>query len=189
LQPLSGDIWGVALMRLQANIPETLPGQNVTFLLFGDVEIRNAVETNVEPITVNVTSTGDINVRSGPSTNDERIAGLANGETAVADGRNPDSSWLRVQLSEGNPGWVSADLVTVDGDVTLLNVETPALPPPPLNPMRSFYFKSGIGDAPCEALTVVFHSNAGRVGQINLTRMRLTFNGSTAICRRNPVAR
>lgn len=34
--------WGVALMRLQANLPETLPGQNVTFLLFGDVEIVNA---------------------------------------------------------------------------------------------------------------------------------------------------
>jgi hypothetical protein len=28
-------------MRLQANIPATLPGQNVTFLLFGDVEITN----------------------------------------------------------------------------------------------------------------------------------------------------
>jgi hypothetical protein len=35
--------WGVALMRLQANLPDTLPGQNVTLLLFGDVEIRNAV--------------------------------------------------------------------------------------------------------------------------------------------------
>ncbi len=35
--------WGVALLRLQANIPDTLPGQNVTFLLFGDVEIINGV--------------------------------------------------------------------------------------------------------------------------------------------------
>jgi hypothetical protein len=35
--------WGVALLRLQADIPDTLPGQNVTFLLFGDVEIDNAV--------------------------------------------------------------------------------------------------------------------------------------------------
>lgn len=35
--------WGVALMRLQTNIPDTLPGQNVTFLMFGDVEIHNAV--------------------------------------------------------------------------------------------------------------------------------------------------
>ncbi len=35
--------WGVVLMRLQANIPDTLPGQNVTFVLFGDTEITNAV--------------------------------------------------------------------------------------------------------------------------------------------------
>ncbi|MBZ0288784.1 MAG: hypothetical protein K8I30_14295 [Anaerolineae bacterium] len=36
--------WGVALLRLQANLPDTLPGQNVTFLLFGDVEISSAVD-------------------------------------------------------------------------------------------------------------------------------------------------
>lgn len=35
--------WGVALMKLQANLPDTLPGQNITFLMFGDVEIANAV--------------------------------------------------------------------------------------------------------------------------------------------------
>lgn len=39
--------WGVALLKLQANLPETLPGQNVTFLLFGDVEITNAVNTEI----------------------------------------------------------------------------------------------------------------------------------------------
>ena len=37
--------WGVALLRLQTNLPDTLPGQNVTFILFGDVEVVNAVET------------------------------------------------------------------------------------------------------------------------------------------------
>jgi hypothetical protein len=35
--------WGVALLKLQANLPETMPGQNVTFLLFGNVEVTNAV--------------------------------------------------------------------------------------------------------------------------------------------------
>jgi len=34
--------WGVALMNVQANIPDTLPGQGVTFLLYGDVDITNA---------------------------------------------------------------------------------------------------------------------------------------------------
>jgi hypothetical protein len=38
--------WGVALLRLQANLPDTLPGQNVTFLVFGDVELTNAVDAN-----------------------------------------------------------------------------------------------------------------------------------------------
>ncbi len=35
--------WGVALMQLQASLPGTLPGQNVTFVLFGDVTLTNAV--------------------------------------------------------------------------------------------------------------------------------------------------
>jgi hypothetical protein len=34
--------WGVALLSVQANLPDTLPGQNLTVLLFGDIEIANA---------------------------------------------------------------------------------------------------------------------------------------------------
>ena len=45
LQPMdeNNQAWGIAILRLQANLPGTLPGQNVTFLLFGDVEITNEV--------------------------------------------------------------------------------------------------------------------------------------------------
>ena len=45
LTPLNeeANVWGVATMKVQANIPDTVPGQNVTFLLFGDVVIDNAV--------------------------------------------------------------------------------------------------------------------------------------------------
>lgn len=41
--------WGVALMRLQANLPDTLPGQNVSVLVFGDTEIVNAT-SGAEPL-------------------------------------------------------------------------------------------------------------------------------------------
>src|SRR3990172_11422969 len=41
---LINQTWGVAMMKIQANLPDTLPGQNVTLLLFGDVEITNAVD-------------------------------------------------------------------------------------------------------------------------------------------------
>lgn len=40
--------WGVALMRLQANIPDTMPGQNVTFLLFGDVSVEPNLDVESE---------------------------------------------------------------------------------------------------------------------------------------------
>lgn len=33
--------WGIALMKIQANLPDTVPGQNVTMLLFGDVFIED----------------------------------------------------------------------------------------------------------------------------------------------------
>lgn len=32
-------VWGISLISMQASLPETLPGQNVTFVLFGDVSI------------------------------------------------------------------------------------------------------------------------------------------------------
>src|SRR5262245_24701849 len=43
-------VWGVVLMQIQANIPDTLPGQNVTILLFGDAEIRNAASSVAQQI-------------------------------------------------------------------------------------------------------------------------------------------
>ncbi|HVU12458.1 MAG TPA: hypothetical protein VHD90_14340 [Phototrophicaceae bacterium] len=35
--------WGIAVMKVQANIPDALPGQAVTFLLFGDVHLQTGV--------------------------------------------------------------------------------------------------------------------------------------------------
>ncbi len=52
LSPLDteAETWGVALMKLQANLPETLPGQNVTVILFGDVEMTNAATEEQTPM-------------------------------------------------------------------------------------------------------------------------------------------
>lgn len=46
-QPLNliNGTWGVGLLRFQANLPTTLPGQNVTMLVFGDVQIQNATDS------------------------------------------------------------------------------------------------------------------------------------------------
>ncbi len=36
---LEAGVWGVALMALQANLPDTLPGQNVVFVVYGDAAL------------------------------------------------------------------------------------------------------------------------------------------------------
>jgi len=35
-------LWGVAMLNIQANLPDTLPGQGVKFILYGDTALENA---------------------------------------------------------------------------------------------------------------------------------------------------
>lgn len=37
---LDDEEWGVAVLSVQANLPESLPGQNVTVIVFGDAEVQ-----------------------------------------------------------------------------------------------------------------------------------------------------
>jgi hypothetical protein len=170
------DTWGVALMKLQANLPETLPGQNVTFLLFGDVEIENAVSSNVEEEVVNAgeETTGGITldvsitsmaplIESLDGTGAAMPVMLDAGTTAVADSYFEMAQMVHITLEDGSGGWVPTAMVQIDGDVTTLpafdiNSMMPGLVEEPVTtttepeftPMQAFYFKSGANDAPCE---------------------------------------
>lgn len=165
--------WGVALMRVQANLPNTLPGQNVTLLLFGDVEIDNAVAPAAELVQFNVTASGNINIRSGPSTSAGILGGLAAGESVTANGRLEDGSWLRIERSDGSVGWVFAELVTSEEDVNTLAIVTPTdelAGEAQYAPMQAFYFRSGVGDAPCQEAPnsgILIQTPQG-AGEINL---------------------
>jgi hypothetical protein len=62
--------WGVALLRLQANLPDVLPGQNVTFLLLGDTRIQaDDTAENARPMQIFQLETGITGVRcsEGPA--------------------------------------------------------------------------------------------------------------------------
>jgi hypothetical protein len=142
--------WGFALMQLQANLPDTLPGTNVTFLLFGDVEIENAVEPSTPLTTLEGAASGSINVRSAPSTEAGIAGSLANGEAFTVNGRNAESTWLRIVIPDSDSlGWVRADLATVQGDVSTLAVVEADDLEIPYSPMQAFYFRSGISGLTC----------------------------------------
>lgn len=134
--------WGVALMNVQAYLPGTLPGQNVIFLLFGDVAVE---DRGVPVVEVPVTATNNVNVRLRPTTDTGVIASLRRAQEVIANGRLPDSSWIRVTLDDGMVGWVNGDFL--DGDVSrLMEVDTDTAI---FGPMQAFYFRTGINDAPC----------------------------------------
>lgn len=145
--------WGLALMALQANLPGTLPGQNVTFIVLGDVQIRSEVPPDdqvIEPVMLEATARSGINVRSGPGTNNPVSGGLTTGETITVTGRNAVGDWLLFD-NNGQDGWVFANLVTVDGDIETLFVVDEQSGPLFNAPMQAFRLTTGIGNPACEA--------------------------------------
>ncbi|MBN1966254.1 MAG: SH3 domain-containing protein, partial [Anaerolineae bacterium] len=144
---LEAGAWGVALMRLQTNLPEMLPGQAVTMIVFGDVQMTNT--GGMSSALAAITATTGANVRQRPSTGSAVLMSLRRGESVMADGRLADDSWLRVRLPEGGVGWVSAELVSSPDDLGLLTVFDLAGTAPLYGPMQAFYFTTSLARAPC----------------------------------------
>jgi hypothetical protein len=140
--------WGITLMRLQANMPDSQLGKNVTLLLVGDVEI-NADTT--EPTTTQeafVRGRANVRVRQSPSLDADVITSLAPGQAVTADGRLADSSWIRVRLpNNGGTGWMAGALLASTSGLDNLDVVTASSRY--YTPMQAFTFKSGTNDALC----------------------------------------
>jgi uncharacterized protein YgiM (DUF1202 family) len=170
---VENDQWGIALLKLQANLPDTLPGQNVTFLLFGDVELQNAVEPAdaeaPEAVSLSVTANGGANIRTAPSTDSQIAGSLSTGETTTANGRNADGTWLRIVIPDSDSfGWVSASLLVPDGDASTLPVVQGTDAVESFTPMQAFYFQTGItgttcADAPADGILIQTPEGAGNI--------------------------
>ncbi len=145
---LVNGLWGMSLMRLQANLPDVSPRQNVTFLAFGDVEIENAAPQVVAMEVSAATESAYVTIRQGPTTESAVLGALAPGEAVTANGRLADGSWLRIRMPEtGDTGWVYAPLMSGEGDLSALDVVDPW--EPYYAPFQAFYFRSGVADSPC----------------------------------------
>ncbi len=159
--------WGIAVMKVQANLPDTLPGQNVTFLLFGDVDIKDAGASSAN-VGQSITAKSRMNIRSTPSTSAAILGTLAGKETVTANGRNADGSWLRIAVPDSSAtGWVSAGLVTVSGDVQTLPVVDASVEAT-YKPMQAFYFSTGLeqpgcSQAPEDGILIQTPQGAGKI--------------------------
>jgi hypothetical protein len=141
------NLWGVALLRVQANLPSTMPGQNVTMIVFGDTEIADA--TGIGPsMSVTTSTSANVNIRSLPESKAVVIGTLTTGDYTRASGRTRDGSWLRVRVpSNRSIGWVYRPLVRSDDDINALSIVN--LEQPQYGPMQAFYLRTGIGAPRC----------------------------------------
>ena len=145
--------WGVALMRVQANLPDALPNQNATFLLFGDAEITDS--TTRDLATLSMSANTPTNIRTGPGVSYPILNSVALGENVIATGRLADNSWLRVWIpqQEGRMGWVYGSLVSAtSGDLASLAVIDPGAGTPSLGALDAFYLKTDDGTTECNQL-------------------------------------
>jgi hypothetical protein len=133
----TGD-WGIAVMNVLANVPNTLPGAAVTFLVMGDAKIENDVdpETAILPSTpVSVTTTFTTVARSSPGNNSNSVGDIARGTELEADAHDVSGEWLRILVNE-RPAWIPLDIIDAPEDVAALPVASATS----RSPMQSFYF-------------------------------------------------
>jgi hypothetical protein len=146
-QPLDLDLnqWGIALLNVQANVPNALPGQAVVFMLMGDTEVTNTVDPAdaFEPADpVDVTLAQAAQVFTGPANNTNVLTLVTAGNTLPADGLNAD--WLRV-FTERGLGWIPVDAIGAGADVS----DLPVIPENPQTPMQSFQVRTAFNDLDC----------------------------------------
>ena len=140
--------WGIAVMNLQANIPNSIPGQSVKFVLLGDVEVESAMEPDstfqaVDAITSIVSD--NANLRSGPGVNYNVIGGAVVGDALPIDGQSADGNWYRTVVEE-RIGWIFGDLLEANESLLAL----PVLDGTQRSLMQSFYLRTGFGAPICE---------------------------------------
>ncbi len=144
--------WGIAVLEVQANVPNALPGQAVTMLLMGDAQLRNTVDTPFMPIDpISVTTTRQTIAFVQPAALQAET--ISAGTNLLADAQSLNGVWVRV-VYDARPLWVAkADLLDSSALDTL-----PTLEP---TPMQAFYFTGGLGTPTCHeapnALTIQSH--------------------------------
>ncbi len=78
-------------------------------------------------------ATGALNVRSGPGVTYSVVTVASQGQTVQLLGRNANSSWAKIKLSNGTEGWVNASLLTPSVAINSLPfADSPAQPEPPV---------------------------------------------------------
>ncbi len=174
--------WGVALMRLQANLPDTLPGQSVSFLVFGNVTLENKVQPSESPVVKMMANT----VLLGEPKADAAIVGaLSASDKAFALSQSADGQWVRIELdgSDSRTGWIPSALVAEASSLPVYGANA-------LSPMQAFSLQTGVTGVKCASAPqdgILVQTPGGGDIKIKLTVNDVNIElGSTAFLQAQP---
>ena len=74
------------------------------------------------PTATGTVATGALNIRQGPGVGYAVVTAVNQGTSLTLLGRNGDSSWVKVRLSNGTEGWANAALITTNVSVAGLPI-------------------------------------------------------------------
>ncbi|MCA9931358.1 MAG: SH3 domain-containing protein [Anaerolineales bacterium] len=94
------------------------------FLLVNQAFAQNVTKTAVQTNPTAVVNTGALNVRSGPGIGYDIVTVVNQGVTVTLLGRNANSTWAKIQVSDGRQGWVNASLISPSVAISTLAVIT-----------------------------------------------------------------
>ncbi|PJF31994.1 MAG: hypothetical protein CUN52_02260 [Phototrophicales bacterium] len=131
------DPFSVALVNIQANIPDSNTAENIKLIVFGGATVVNKgilPPNTIDRLVMMNPLDIRVNIRNLPSTNVSLIIeSLIPTQQVIAVARTEDNQWVRVILPN-NPyqtGWIRSDLLQVVDEnlrVDMLKVGNPSLP-------------------------------------------------------------
>jgi LysM repeat protein len=174
--------WGIAVLNIQADIPDTLPGQAVTFLLMGDTELENAVELPADqpPVTVITQQAAELRAGQGPESG--VLTTIPAGTVVNAIALSEDGDLIRV-IADVGTGWLPRNALN---DIPALD-DLPILARTGQTPMQSFFFRTRAGGTDCLQTPSLLAVRSPENLKVELTANGATFRlGSLVVMNMSP---
>lgn len=148
---LEASEWGLTVLNTRANIHNALDDE-VTYILFGDAEIENAVapENALQPVDpIGVATTTSADVYRQPDATSEQLGTIPAGTEVQVDAVSPDGNWGRILYNDevlNYTAWVQS--ATLDATVDLESL--PAIDEDTFAPMQNIFLRNGYDAPACE---------------------------------------
>jgi hypothetical protein len=178
--------WGIVNVMLPAGL---LEGSAVMAILFGEAQIARPAQAQSARPTLPVFNRGSapVNLRNGAGVTYDVVGQLEAGQETVADGRNQEADWVRIQFGDG-VAWVFVPLIGWDGEQDALNALDVLLPndvTPSMQatgePFQAFTLTTAEAVCPAAPSGMLLQYTGEQTAMLQVNQVNLEFSNATLL--------